>query len=110
MLVLNLEVVEGRDYSPVTNRICFCIYKDNEEYKSINVSMPIELEDLLLKLREYQDYWDICDLTIQQTGVYEFDYSYKGVKRLAGEFLFVSMFRFDNHLEEFERRIQSFQD
>ncbi|MCT4615498.1 MAG: hypothetical protein N4A49_11555 [Marinifilaceae bacterium] len=108
MLILNLEVVEGSNNTPITNRICFCIYTEKEILKTMNKSIPIELEDLLLDLRKLKENWDICDLSILSNGVFEFNFSYDGVKRLNGVFDNESMFRFDNHIDEYKRRLKYF--
>ena len=114
MIVMNMEITEGSSGSPVTDRVCFWIRDSETGCKSENISIPIELQDKFISLREKikdldGSYWDICDLTIFSSGRYEFQLGYDGVKRLNSIFDFDSMFRFDSHKDEYMRRKNAFE-
>ena len=111
MLVLNFETLESESGSTITNRICFWVNENGNEFNNDNLSITLEVEDKLLTLRhelkENGKAWDVCDLTIFPSGQYDINFSYDGPKRLLGEFDFDSMFKYDSHLEEYKRRIEA---
>ena len=111
IFVINLEVTYGSSGGAIIDSSCYFIYKSGTELKNECYFMATEIENLFLRLRKEMkenssDQWDICDLTSHRSGKFEFRFSYDGPKRLANIFDFESMWRFSNHMEDYQRRMQ----
>ena len=91
------------------NTISFSLNKQSEHVISKDISLPIEIEDMFIRLRTLMGEsegkkWDVCDISLSSEGKYHIDFSYSGVKRLVGDFDRGSQFRFDDDRSEYDRR------
>ncbi len=105
---MNIEIAGDSTNSPVVNTISISLSKQFEDIVSENISLPIEIKDMFIRLRTLMGEsegkkWDVCDMSLSSEGKYHIDFSYSGVKRLAGDFDDGSKFRIDDDRAEYDR-------
>jgi hypothetical protein len=107
-IVVNYECLEGEGDQMVDSTLSLYVKKGRQKMEAETLRLPHEVTQELLILRGLVpardgEKWSTCELIIERTGEYRFNFSYGVPKRLNGIFDEESYDRFRNYADKYSQ-------
>jgi len=109
-IAVNYEYMETGDQC-VDSMVALYLIRQGQDIEAVDLRLPREVLGELVILRDLlpnpqNQKWSTCDLVVEDTGKYKFNFSYEPPKRLNGILDEESYERFGNYADSYKAELE----